>query len=401
MHTPLSPADAPASEWRAWFGLCWPLAITLLSRQLAMFTDLAVLGQWNSDYLGAAGVAAVYTSLTSVVVWRGILEALNMLCSQAFGAKNPALAGEWLKVGVWVGFVASLAVGLTWGMAGTVLQPMADFGDVERDRVNLFCRVLVIGLIPFTGYVAVTNYMSSAGIVMPPLWVNLLAVFLNLGLNWLFVGGPAGLGFPGSALATSVTRIVVFVAIVAWVVWHVNSEPEGAMAKSWPRHWLKYPRASFREFGKQAIPIALSSLLEEAQIQVVGIMAARLGDDEMATHNAMLQIVFVLSSLMWATSSATQVRMSVHLGAGNVAGAKSAMRIGATVATALGSGTSVGFVLFRGDLAGIFTQDARVHELTSQIAVLVGLGYFMLAAFYIAMVRACLIAGALARLAED
>jgi len=99
----------------------------------------------------------------------------------------------------------------------------------------------------------------------------------------------------------------------------------------------------------------------------------------------MLQVVFVLSALMWAASSATQVRMSVHLGAGNVPEAKRALRIGATTALVYGVLVSATFMALRGDVARVFTSDENVRHLTSKISVLVGLGFAFLAGFYIAM----------------
>jgi len=241
-----------------------------------MFTDLAVLGQWDSSYLGAAGVATVYTSITSVIVWRGVLEALNMLCAQAFGAKNPRLAGEWLRIGLIVGSGLSVLIGMTWAVAGTALQPLAKFDDVERDRVNHFSLMLTVGLIPFTAYVAITNYMSAAGIVMAPLWINVAGAFVNLFFNLMLVGGPLGMGFNGSALATSLTRCLVVVAVVAWILVNVKNKPWGALAQSWPTQWCVAPKAPLSEFARQATPIALSSLLEEAQIQVVRLCFLRL-----------------------------------------------------------------------------------------------------------------------------
>lgn len=62
------PEPSMREEARQWFGLALPMAATLLCRTGMMLTDVSVLGLWNSDYLGAAGVATVFLSLTSVVV---------------------------------------------------------------------------------------------------------------------------------------------------------------------------------------------------------------------------------------------------------------------------------------------------------------------------------------------
>jgi MATE family multidrug resistance protein len=373
-------------ELKAWFKLAWPLAVTLLARTLAMLQDLSVVGHWNSDYLGAAGVATVYTSLTAVVIWRGILEALNTLCGQAFGAGNAPLAGEWLRIGIIVSTLASIVVAFSWIWAGSALKPLANYSEEEAQHVNHFCQVFILGLIPFSLYVAFSNYLSAHGVVKPMLWINLFSLVGNLGFNFLFVMGPIGLGFVGSALATSLTRVCVAAALYIWMQYERKRKPQGLIAESWPKQWFIMPLASHRlEFARQAVPIAISSLLEEAQIQVVGVLAARLGDVEMATHNAVMQVIFVLSSFMWASASATQVRMSLHLGAGDIFKAKLAMRIGWSISTIIGFCVSLAFIVARDDMALLFTKDKEVRHLTGEISILVALGYFALAAFYSSM----------------
>ena len=291
-----------------------------------------------------------------------------------------------MRLGVWASVVLSVVVGATWLWAGSVLQPLADYDDVEADRVNEFCRVFLIGLLPFNLYVALSNFLGSTGIVRPALYVNLASVVFNLAFNLVLVSGPARLGFAGSALSTSLTRLVVFLALLAWTLHDARVQADGPVAKAWPRSWLAWPRPEHaKEFTAQALPVAISSLLEEAQVQVVALMAARLGDAPMATHNAVLNVIFVLSSFMWAAAGATQVRMSVHIGAGDMRRAKLVLRIGLGMALVVGLSVSCMFMAARGDLALLFTKDEEIRHLTGEISTIVGLGYFLLAAFYISM----------------
>ena len=311
-----------------WFGLALPLAATLLCRTGMMLTDVSVLGLWNSDYLGAAGVATLFVSLTSVVVWRGLLEAMNTLCGQAYGARNYKLLGEWMSIGMTLSTVCSLVIGLSWFQAGGLLQPLTNIDDEERNRVDVFCQISLLGLLPFSFYSGLSNFLSALHIIKPLLYINLFSLVLNLGLNWIFVRGVdgwfEGLGFPGSPLATSSTRIVVFVLTFGWIVYSTSKDKQSELARSWPSSIRSiFCSSRFSTSGKTtsssslyaeylaiAGPIMISVFLEEAQIQVVGLMAARLGDDEMATHNAILQIFFVSSSFLWAASGSTQGRYS-------------------------------------------------------------------------------------------
>ena len=310
-----------------WFGLALPLAATLLCRTGMMLTDVSVLGLWDSDYLGAAGVATVFVSLTSVVVWRGLLDAMNTLCGQAYGAKNYALVGEWMSVGLRLSTICCLVIGITWLQGGTILQPLANISEEEAQRVNTFCRISLVGLLPFSYYTGLSNFLSTLHIVRPLLYINFISLLMNFALNWALVRGLEGwfegFGFPGSPAATSATRVMVFFMTLGWIIYSASIDPRSELGKSWPssvwsvfcgERWSKNGttrNSLYREYLKIAIPIIISVALEEAQFQVVGLMAARLGDDEMATHNAVLQIFFVSSSFLWATAGATQGKVNI------------------------------------------------------------------------------------------
>jgi Na+-driven multidrug efflux pump len=109
----------------------------------------------------------------------------------------------------------------------------------------------------------------------------------------------------------------------------------------------------------------------------------------MATHNAMLQVFFVLSSLLWATASATQVRMSVHLGSGSHEKAKLSLKVGLMIALGCGLLVAAFFLAAGQNIALLYSKDApQVRKLTGEIAYLVGTGYLFLTLFYISM--ACL-----------
>ncbi len=61
---------------------------------------------------------------------------------------------------------------------------------------------------------------------------------------------------------------------------------------------------------QQAVPLALTGALEEGQIQAIALMASNLSTEAIATHNALISIVWFLTSAMWAVSSTTNVRIA-------------------------------------------------------------------------------------------
>jgi Na+-driven multidrug efflux pump len=136
---------------------------------------------------------------------------------------------------------------------------------------------------------------------------------------------------------------------------------------------------------KQACPMALTGLLEDGQIQFIGVLAGRLGTIAAATHNGMFQVFWFLSSFMWAISAATRIRISTYLGGGDRIGAQFSMRVATSVALPSAAIVAVALVILRNDIGHVFSHDTNVLQLVSEIMLLVGCGYFALGIFYICM----------------
>jgi len=108
------------------------------------------------------------------------------------------------------------------------------------------------------------------------------------------------------------------------------------------------------------VPLALTGVLEEGQIQVVAIMASHLSTEAIATHNALLAILWFLTSAMWAISSSTRVRVSYHLGAGDVPGAKQVIKIALLFGSGFGIVVACCFVFGRNFIGHIYSNDPYV-----------------------------------------
>jgi Na+-driven multidrug efflux pump len=133
------------------------------------------------------------------------------------------------------------------------------------------------------------------------------------------------------------------------------------------------------------LPLSLSMLLEDGQLQFIAILAARIGKISIATHNSMLNFVWVLTSMMWAVSGATRVRVAFYLGAGNVEGAKRVIKIASVCGGGSGPLIALTFIVLRVEIGHLFSNDPLVWHLATKISTLCGLGYLALVIFYINM----------------
>eukprot|EP01139_Manchomonas_bermudensis_P002152 Amastigsp_a3862_15.p1 type:complete len:515 gc:universal Amastigsp_a3862_15:87-1631(+) len=372
-------------ELREISGLAWPVAFSLLASVAMSLTDLAVLGHYGTDYLAAASVALVWLNATSAVLSRGCGSALNTLAAQAHGAGNNKLMGVWLQVGVVSTSVLIVPIAASW-LATERLCLLLGLSPKLSADAGLFAQLSIPWLWPNQMYQMLQAYFQTIDVVQPALVVNATFVAVNLGANLLLVFGIpgrwGGLGFAGSPLATTLSRWLMLVVYCAYVFgW---SRAHVSTWSGWTR--AAFSRARLRVFLlEQSLPALIGGVLEEWQLQLIAGFAVMLGPIDVATHNSILEVFFLLTSFMFGIVTATRIRVARHLGAGLVSDSKRAALVGLAVSG--GAGLVIGALLIglRDKIGHVYSSDPAVWQLTANIAWLVGSAYALLALFYVAM----------------
>ena len=444
-HNNDNPTHSFATEIQLFFALVLPTVLTNLCRTAMGLTDVSLLGHLHpnmtgnattthnatamvpsTQYLAAAGYTVTWMTMANTAVVQGFAAAATVLGANAYGAGNMRLLGYYLQIAITTSTIGGLVVaGATW-FAGDIMQALIGFDTHMHGLVTGFSRVLLIGYFPLVWTTCLNAWLIAQKQTLPQLITYLTCVGINVVLNVVFIYGLkdygmfnfAGFGFLGSALATSVSRWLQFIVMSIIVYRQIlgrNRAPDAdattdergrSPSQQWDVGFIPLPTSlelqddkntfdwSLRRahstrrvstYMKQACPMALTGVLEDGQIQFIGILAGRLGTIAAATHNGIFQVFWFLSSLMWAVSAATRVRISAYLGSGDQEGAVFGMRVATAVALPCAAGVAAALVVLRHEVGHVFSHDSRVLELVSQIMLLCGCGYFCLGAFYIFM----------------
>ncbi len=348
-------SSALRKEFFVWIAIVWPVLITNISQTGMGLTDISFLGHYNradpldnstsvsksTTYVSAASLGNIYNSLMNVLIVKGINSAGQILISQALGAKNFRLAKSYLYVCLCLVTLFGMPIVLSYIWAGQILDYFSGLGEELTALTTSYTRTLAVGFIPFLWYQAFNSYLVSNHVTMPQMVLSMACFCLNLLFNALFLygWGPdwAGFGFIGSPMATVGSRCVLCIGGFA-IVRHLMSKhkkaqiPLSDMSESPPQAiedgaCTGITIERMKKLLLLGLPLSLSMLLEDGQLQFIAILAARIGKISIATHNSMLNFVWVLTSMMWAVSGATRVRVAFYLGAGNVEGAKRVIKI--------------------------------------------------------------------------
>ena len=390
------------TELKAMLTIAVPSAITSALRTAQALTDQAVLGhltyrgESTPIYLDAAALALLWMQLTINIATRGMCSAINVLSSQASGASNPRLGGVWLHTGAFLFAppLGLLVIGL-WLLTGpvvglfaanqTVGEELGSGGfDGPGDPIELAARyahLSCVYVLPTLWMESLNQWLIAQRVIRLQLVVYACAFALNLVLNVLLVHGSSslgipGLGFVGSPLATTLTRVLQLLAL---------------LSLSWSRlPPLRHVRDACRRsrvctFAAQAGPRTLATAFEEFALQIMGALAGRLGAVTMATHNAMLMAFFWLTAPMYGVGSATQQRMGYYLGAGQPRNARLVAGLCFIAQVGLSWCVAATLMLTRNEIGKLFSSSSAIIEMTARIAPLVAAAYCLVGVFYSSM----------------
>ncbi len=336
--------------------LAVPVVGTQVAAMLMGVVDTIMLGSVSPTALGAAGLGAACVWGTLVIA-DGLVRGIDPIIAQAHGARDGARAALALQRGLVLAVAISVPVGALWLFAEEFLLATGQTPELAA-LAQRYVLVQIPSIVCHTLYMALRGYLQCRAIMNPALWVMVFANLVHIFGNWVLIFGNLGapaLGVVGAGIATSVTRALALGALV-WMTLGLRLY-EGAW-QPWSREAFSF--AGFRRVLALGLPIALQVGLEVWAFLIATLMAGRLGVNELAGH----QIVLNMASLTF------MVPLGIAIGAatrvGNLIGAERGGEVqrAAWVAFGLGAGTMAFFgavmIGLREQLPRIYTADAQV-----------------------------------------
>ena len=313
-----------AAELGEMASLGLPLAVSFFCRMGMASTDSSFVGHINDavhsaeTYLAAAVLSDMCLNVfcTPPLAFNQVL---NALVSQSMGSGNPHMAGIWLQQSIFWLTITMLPclVGVFY------VEPILKFLDFPQDVAEVagvYAMYNLLWPVPNGIYQCMRFYFQAQGLAHPAMYNNLLFLFVNAFLNWIFVfGGPfqwQGLGFIGAAISLSISRTMQPIVYYLYMfVYKKHHKP------TWPTTGCSlqhHTRARTLEFMKQSIPNIGTLLFQVLSSQVTTVLVGRLGELSIAASSALSTVTIPWSGSLSATcTTITGVRVGFHLGKGD------------------------------------------------------------------------------------
>ncbi|WDP90172.1 MAG: MATE family efflux transporter [Desulfobacter sp.] len=271
--------------------LALPISLQNLLTCSMTVIDILMVGQLNETAIAAVGIATQFVFIF-IVIQYGIHSGISIFTAQYWGKKDLSRIKQLSGLGI----LAGLAVAALFSFIALILpdQLMSLFSK-DPAVVVLGSGYLKIVGITFAFSAVIFSFMSNLralGFVRVPMVCSMVAVSLNIFLNYVLIFGHLGcpaLGVTGAAIATCTSKIVECL-VMAGIIYG-KRYPLAASIKE----MLGFDRPFFMRVLATCWPVFLNELFWVTGVSMYKVVYARIGTQAIAAVN----IVATLEEFMF------------------------------------------------------------------------------------------------------
>lgn len=340
------------SDRRMVAALAIPALGTLAADPVLSLIDTAFVGRIGSESLAALGVDAAIFGF-AFALFNFLAYATTPLVAQARGRGDIQEAGQVVR--------RALLLAVVIGIASTSLV----FFAASRLVMLMGAGAEIVG--PATAYLEIRAFALPAVLIVmaangayrgfkdtrTPLYVTLLINVVNVVLDPVLIFG-LDIGLEGAAIATVIAQwagAIVFLRLLT----------NRSRGESWSRERIKI--RELRSFLGIGSTLIVRTGLLVLSLTLATSVAARSGTFEVAAHQVVSQLWFLLAMVIDALAIAAQSLVADSIGRGDVPSARRLSDMLLRWGVGLGMALAIGLWASGGLIARVFTDDIRVGDL--------------------------------------
>lgn len=289
--------------------------------------DNLMVGQVGQAEMTGVSVANQLMFVYNLCIF-GAVSGAGIFGAQFFGSGDTKNLRNTFRFKIISCTLLTIGVIMLFGFAGEELINLYLKGEgaPETARASLiagkdYLYVMLIGLIPAAIVQCYSSTLRETGKTVPPMIAGLVAVLVNLILNYILIFGHFGaptLGVKGAAIATVVSRFVELGVVSVWtgMRYYENTFIIGAFKS------LHVPITLVKNICKKGIPLMLNETMWAGGLAFVNQCYSGVSLEVVAANN-LVQIFFnVFSVAFLAVGAAIGIILGQLLGAGEKEEAK-------------------------------------------------------------------------------
>lgn len=353
-------------ETRALFQLAWPMLIAQSAQVATGFVDTVMAGHVGTDDLAAVSLGSSVFVIVYVTLM-GAAIALNPIIAHQFGAKETTTIGQTGRQGLWFCLLLGIIGTGIMICAQPLLRDILDLPDSVMDKTLLYLTGVTLGMPAAMLHRALHAYASSLNRPTAIMVVSVIALLLNIPLNYILIHGLFGMprmGGAGCGWATAIVFWFNFLTLFAYIRWHRYFRPFKLTERfDWP-DWRK-----IGGFFKLGSPIALSYFLEVSLFCAIMLLIARFGTLYVASQQSVISFTSLIYMVPQSIATALSVRVGQNIGAGNYIAARFSCGVGLINGSCTALVSLLLLFFLREPIMHLYTQDPQVIAIGSTILI--------------------------------
>ncbi|MBO7307437.1 MAG: MATE family efflux transporter [Alistipes sp.] len=363
--------------------LAAPVVLAQAGQLTTQFADSAMVGNYGGEDAVPLAAVSLGSSLFLLIYLAamGFAMSITPLVGESYARNDRRMVGHLFQTGI----VYSLIIGVISSVIALALRPfigvlgvwMSGAGDdvmAVSEMALPYYDMLVWSIMPLMIFLAVKQFLEGIGNTKVAMWITLAGNVLNIFLNWVFIFGNLGseaMGAEGAGLATLLSRVMQMAVIIAYFF---HSRRLRIYRSFFSREAVSM--VLMRRCVAIGFPISFQMVLESAAFILTSILALSFG----AAASGAMQVSFSIANIAWmitvAIGSASTIIVS------HIYGSKDRKHlrhmVGATYHLGLLWATLMAllFVVARGPLVSLFTDNAEVIALSANLLLLIAIYQF-------------------------
>ncbi|WDE09606.1 MATE family efflux transporter [Thalassomonas haliotis] len=353
--------------------LAYPILIAQLIQNLMGFSDTVMAGRVSATDMAAVAVASSVW-LPLILTIYGLIMALATIVSQLAGAdKYHQVARASFQTG-WIALVLGLSLIILYYLLAPYLYPLVTLESNLKQLMFDYLGYIIWGGPGFCLYLVLRNYSEGLSHTKPTMIISIIGLVINIPANYIFIYGELGmpaLGGAGCGIATAIVYWVMFFSMLVYVL--VSKKLKHApLFKQF--YWPQW--SEIKGILTLGVPIALSLLFEVSLFAVVAVILAPFGANVVASHQIAINFSGLVFMVPLSLALAVTIKVGFAVGNKDYQQAKTICRYSVILGLMIAFFTAALTLIFKSQIAAIYTTDTKVIELAASLMFLAALFQF-------------------------
>lgn len=320
-----------AAFYRRVLRVMLPIVIQQGITNFVSLLDNIMVGQVGTEQMSGVAITNQLLFIFQLCIF-GSLSGAGIFCAQYFGKGDQEKIQSVFRYKIIsTALITALAMTVLWifqePLIRLFLTDTGTGGDLEATLAygKTYLRIMLVGIIPFAVVQLYSSTMRETGETAVPMEASVIAVLVNMSLNYVLIFGHFGaprLGVAGAAIATAISRFTELAVILIYTRIRRNKFPY----LTGVYRTLRVPAALAKDITIKGMPLMLNELMWALGTTFIVQCYSTRGLDAVAAYNISSTVSNFFSMAVFAMGTAISILVGQELGAGEFESAKDTNR---------------------------------------------------------------------------